>query len=242
MVRDITERKRIARELEASREQLRHFAASLDHAIEEERGRIARELHDELGQVFTALTMDLDLLDGMLTEHAPGDDFGAVGDKIEGMSQMINDSIGVVRRIASDLRPPMLDNLGLDAAIEAYAQQFSKRTGIPCALEVGPQTYPTGHIATAVFRICQEALTNIIRHADASNVWISLGYSHDGLHLNIQDDDGRGISDSQMANPLSVGLTSMRERARLLGGTLTISGLPDKGTSVSLWVSPPSPQ
>jgi signal transduction histidine kinase len=235
LIQEITERIQIQKALRKSEQRLRTFAASLDVAIEDERRRIARELHDELGQMFTGLTMDLAWLSSTL-EETPADSHNpTVREKIRTMAELIDEAITVVRQIATDLNPPLLDNLGLGPAIEAQARQFQERTGIPCetTLDMGLKLHQAQ--ATAVFRICQEAMTNVARHAAATQVKIGLGRHNGALVLEVGD-NGRSITDAQAANPRSVGLTGMRERARLLGGTLAIRGEADAGTTVTLTV------
>lgn len=235
LTQEITEREQAQEALRKSEQRLRTFAASLDAALEDERRRIARELHDELGQLFTGLTMDLAWL-GSTLEEAPADGHDpSVREKIRTMAELIDEAITVVRQIATDLSPPLLDNLGLGPAIEAQARQFQGWTGIPCetTLDMGLKLDQTQ--ATAVFRICQEAMTNVARHAAATQVKIDLGRHNSALVLEVRD-NGRGIGEAQAANPRSVGLTGMRERAHLLGGTLAIYGEAEAGTTVTLTV------
>jgi signal transduction histidine kinase len=208
-------------------EQLRALSAHVESVREEERTGIAREIHDELGQALTALKMDI----AWLERRAPSDDFR---DKLHGMAEMTNDLVDVVRRISAELRPAVLDDVGLLAAIEWQAQEFERRTGTSCDVtsNLGDRALPRD-LSTAVFRILQEALTNIARHAEATRVAIDLVEDGPRLRLTVND-NGKGIQKEAAHGPRSLGLLGMRERARHLGGTATVRGAPEGGTVVSL--------
>jgi PAS domain S-box-containing protein len=233
---DVTQRQQAEAALRTSREQLRDLASHLESVREEERARIAREIHDELGQILTGLRFDL----MRLATHLPAEQ-ATVGDDVRAMLGLVDSSIKEVRRIATDLRPRVLDDLGLVAALEWQAQEFQGRTGIPCRFHVDEaELGPNPKMDTAVFRICQETLTNVARHAAASEVTIRLKEEAGALVLTVAD-NGRGITDQGLAKRTSLGLFGMRERARLLGGTVSIDGRPGAGTTVavSIPLSPP---
>jgi PAS domain S-box-containing protein len=233
-VRDITDRKRSEKQLRDSREQLRALAAYLQSVREEERTHIAREVHDELGQTLTALKMDLAWLDKRMAEISDSGELEQFEAKISALPGRVDAIIATVRKIATELRPPVLDDLGLEAAIEWQIQEFEKRTGIKCRytgnskhMELGPDR------ATAVFRIFQETLTNIVRHADATQVNIHLREEGDKLVLEVQD-NGRGMTGRELSGSRSLGLLGMRERATMLDGEVNIIGRQGKGTTVGV--------
>jgi len=238
---DVTERRRAEEELRRSREQLRDLSAHVEWAREEERTRIAREIHDELGQALTALKMDVALLSARLREVGRPRTVAILEERLAGMSALADDTIERVRRIAKELRPGVLDDLGLEAAIEWMAQDFESRTGTRCRLRstLGDVKVPR-EVATAFFRTFQESLTNVARHARARHVEAALRRDGDRLTLEVAD-DGRGISDEAIAGAKSLGLAGMRERARRLGGDFAITGTRGKGTTVVLSVPLPAP-
>jgi PAS domain S-box-containing protein len=225
---DITDRKCAEEQLKISEQQLHQLAGYLQTVREDERTTMAREIHDELGQALTAMKMDIVWLTHRLSKS---DD--ALQKRLAATIELINATINTVRKLATQLRPGILDDLGLTAALEWQAQEFQARTGILCEfdhlaenLELEPAR------ATAVFRICQEALTNVARHAQATKVGISLQQGTLDLVLEVTD-NGRGITDNELANPHSLGLLGMRERAFLLGGNFSIKGRPNRGTTVT---------
>jgi signal transduction histidine kinase len=238
---DITERRQAEEELRRSRQQLSDLSAHVEWAREEERTVIAREVHDELGQALTALKMDVALLATRLRQDPP-----AVPDalgRLAAMSELVEDTIHRVRRIAHELRPGVLDDLGLDAAIEWAGQDFEARTGIACRVSsgLGERRLPR-ELATAFFRIFQEALTNVARHARARGVGVRLEHRGGRLTLEVTD-DGRGIAEEAIGGAKSLGLLGMRERARRLGGDVVIAAARGRGTTVSLSVPyEPGPQ
>ncbi|HTT57157.1 MAG TPA: PAS domain S-box protein [Opitutaceae bacterium] len=233
LVLDITERTRAEVALRASQEQLRALAARIEHIREEERAGLARELHDELGQGLTALQIDLSGLDAQL-QTAGLDDLPGLRDKIAGMVPRAESLIETTQTISANMRPGVLDDLGLVAAVEWLAADFEKRTGLACAAKL-PATDLTLDLglAVAMFRIVQEALTNVIRHAKASRVEIRLQATEGELQLDILD-DGRGITSSKIEDGGSLGLFSMRERAAEFGGTVAFRGEAGRGTTVSV--------
>ena len=189
---------------------------------------MAREIHDVLGQALTALKMDLASVGALAPKNNP------LKEKIGGMGQLVDETIQTVRRIASELRPGILDDLGLAAALQWQAQEFHKRTGIRCrfASEMDSVSLEKDR-STTLFRICQEALTNVTRHAKATEVQITLGQSDHGLLLQVRD-NGRGLKAGELTSPKALGLLGMQERAILVGGTCEISGEPGKGTTVTV--------
>jgi len=215
--------------LRSSREQLRALAAYLQSARESERSVIAREIHDELGSMLTGLKIDL----SWLTSRLPADQMPLL-EKSRAMSKLVSNIIQSVRRISTDLRPGMLDDLGLVAAIEWQTQEFQARTGI-CSRFTS--TLGNGkldrELDTAVFRILQETLTNVARHANATRVDITLKEKAGGIILTVRD-NGKGITQRQIFHRKSLGILGMRERALLLGGEIIIVGLPGKGTTVTV--------
>jgi PAS domain S-box-containing protein len=225
---DVSAMKRADAELRRSQDELRALSARLESVQEEERGRIAREIHDELGQVLTGLKMDLAWLAGRLPDGSLD-----LGEKVAAMGGLVDGALQSVRRIAAELRPALLDTLGLAAAIERQAAEFQARTGIPCTCTTRlgePPLDPA--LAAALFRIFQEALTNVARHAGASRVAVRLVEEGDNAVLEVRD-NGRGITVEELASQDGLGITGMRERARALGGDVAIIGTPAAGTRVT---------
>jgi PAS domain S-box-containing protein len=211
VITDITKRAEEDREAEQSRQELRQLSANLVQAREEERRRIARELHDELGQRLSTLHMELSNLPVSRAGRADLE-------SVSSMLAMVDETVASVRRIATELRPLMLDDLGLKAAIEWLARDWARRKGIPVHLDLWDQDPPIGDTcAIALFRMVQEALTNIIRHAHASRADIRLHLEHDQITLTVQD-DGVGFPAPSPKRKNSHGLLGMRERAQMLGG------------------------
>jgi PAS domain S-box-containing protein len=223
-IRDITERKRTEEELQRSFDRLRALAARLQRAREEERTSVAREIHDELGQALTAIKIDL----SSVIRELPQDKKG----RSESILKLVDQTIQSVRRISSELRPAILDALGLVAAVEWAAEDFEVRTGIKCRLDLPQEDIVIDQErATTLFRIFQETLTNVVRHANATEVNAQLAKEEGSLTLKIHD-NGKGIDAEQLSSSRSLGILGMRERALLLGGELDISGAPGKGTTV----------
>jgi PAS domain S-box-containing protein len=227
MVSDITDRKQAEEQLRTSREQLRSLSAHLESMREEERKNMAREIHDELGQMLTALKIDLSSLTERSTEEQQ-----LLVEKTKSMNELIDMAIETVKRISEELRPPVLDDLGIAVALEWQAAEFEKLTQIKCEFSSNPKDIVLDpDRSTAVFRIFQETLTNVVRHSDASKVKAVLVKEADRIVLTIKD-DGKGIGKKQIADPKAFGLIGMRERARFWGGEVRVSGAPGKGTSV----------
>ncbi|MFB0516693.1 MAG: PAS domain S-box protein [Candidatus Neomarinimicrobiota bacterium] len=229
VARDITERKKTEQEVKQSHEQLRNLSVYLQSVREEERGGIAREIHDELGQELTALKMDLSWLSSKLQP-----DQKPLQQKANAMTELTNSMIQTVKRISSELRPAVLDDLGVIAALDWEIAEFFKHTGIRCALKVEPDEFDLDpDRSTAVYRIFQEALTNIARHSRATAVEAILKVSPDRLELEIKD-NGIGITEEQIHSPDSFGLIGIRERAMQFGGEARIEGITGEGTSISV--------
>jgi len=229
--RDITERKRADEELLTSREQLRNLAAHLQAVREGERTSIAREIHDDLGQTLTALKMDLSLLGAKLPK-----DQKSLLKKTKSMSKLIDSTIQTVQRISAELRPGVLDDVGLTAALEWQGNEFQKRTGIKCELTVDPEDiFLDKDRSTAIFRIFQETLTNVARHSKAKWIKVNLKKKARRLELKVRD-NGRGITEEQISNSKSFGLIGIRERVQFLGGKVEIRGIQNRGTTLKAWI------
>jgi PAS domain S-box-containing protein len=227
--RDVTQRRQEEKEILRSRQELRDLTTRLQLVREEERTYLAREVHDELGQALTGLKIDLAWLRSRMTDRT-------LVDRVQSIIVRIDGAMDTVRRIATDLRPSVLDDLGLVAAVEWQAQEFERSTGIPVQLEVQAEHVELEDIcATTAFRILQETLTNVARHANATRVTIALRVSAEALTLEVRD-NGRGISKAEMASPRSLGLLGSRERAIACGGELVIDGVRGKGTTHSLGI------
>ena len=237
LTHEIKEKKIAEEQFRESQGQLRALAARLISVREEERTRIAREIHDELGQVLTGLKLEVTWLAKRLAA-----DQKPLLEKTETMCRLIDSTVRLVRRISSGLRPEILDEMGLVAAIGWQAGEFQKRMGIRCRLELpADEVGLDKELSTAVFRIFQEVLTNIARHARASSVNVDLDISDDRLSLRVAD-NGIGIADGQIRSRESLGLLGMRERAQLFGGEVTIQAAPRIGTTVSLLIPRSRPQ
>ena len=226
---EIGERERIEGELRKSLERLRALAARLQHVREEERTRVAREMHDELGQACTAIKMDLASISRKTTARQV-----QLRAKLDSAMQLVDRTIFTVRRIASDLRPRTLDDLGLSAALEWQAQEFQRRTGIRCVLNLPTEPLALdSQRATAIFRIFQESLTNVARHAQATEVQARLEMSKSELIFEVRD-NGKGFDPNKTNLRKSLGLVGMQERALVLDGELDIEGVLGTGTTVAL--------
>jgi signal transduction histidine kinase len=227
---DITELKRSRHALAESRERLRELARHLNATIEADRSRIAREIHDQLGQAMTGLKLDLGWLGRKLEQGLSGVD-SSVRDRIGTMSRLIDDTIRTVRRVATELRPAVLDDLGLGPALETLAEQFTERSGVTCETDFPEQITLASQQATALYRIAQEALTNVSRHANATWVKLQLSAEQNTVILEIADNGG-GISTERMTGRRSLGLLGMQERANELGGEVAIDSKRGEGTTV----------
>ena len=229
--REIGNRQRADEELQMSRDHLRALAARLQNVREEERTRIAREIHDELGQSLTAIKIDLTTL----VRDLPMKE-GPALQRSQSMLKLLDQAIQSVQSMATDLRPGILDDLGVAAAVEWAAEVFEARTGTKCRVsvpDVGMATDPER--TTALFRIFQETLTNVARHAHATDVNVRLSQENGNLALEVHD-NGQGIRQEQLSSRKSLGILGMRERALLLGGELIIHGSPGAGTTVRVCI------
>jgi signal transduction histidine kinase len=225
--RRLAELRRTQEGLEASRAQLRALFLHLQSAREEERKHVAREIHDELGQALTVLKMDA----SWLQRHLAGKAAPALA-KLRAMLELIDGTVRKVQQLSAALRPGLLDDLGLRAALEWQAEEFAQRTGLPCELAFCPEEIALDpDRSLALFRVFQEALTNVYRHARASRVRASLEVREGRAVLEVRD-DGRGITPQESASPRALGLIGMRERLYPWGGELEIQGLPRQGTSL----------
>jgi signal transduction histidine kinase len=215
--------------LKESEDKLRRLAAHLISVREEERAHIAREIHDELGQVLTGIKMEVGWLAKRLTEPQ-------LLEKTDSMSKLIDSTVQTVRKIATGLRPEMLDDMGLVAAIGWQAKDFQKRTGVRCRVKLPPETTKLDiDVATTAFRIFQEILTNVARHSRATRVDIDLGVTDEQVSLEVHD-NGVGIAESDLHGRKSLGLLGMHERALLFGGEVSITGSPGHGTRVAVTI------
>ena len=234
VIRDISNRKLAEEHILDSQKQLKTFAAHLQTIREEERVVISRELHDNLGQILTALRIDLSRLIKKLNDNDKNMDIHSLADHAAELMPLIDTSIQMTRKISRELRPRILDELGLVAAIEWQVEKFIKRTGVACTFHSDVQKIETEvSNKIAVFRIIQEALTNIARHAHASRVVVRIKQFDQSIIVEVKD-NGSGINGNYISGTNSLGLAGMRERAVLLGGTLMIKGKPGEGTVVKL--------
>ena len=234
---EITERETAQAQLQALTDELRALTTRIESVREEERTRIAREVHDELGGALTGLKMDLT----RLRRQAEAQNIDAVLTQAQSMLQLLDSTVKTVRRIATDLRPGVLDDFGLVAAIEWQLQDFQTRAGIECQFVTNVDDLPLPpEAATAMFRVFQETLTNVARHAQATRVAVDLQQLAGHVRLRVED-NGRGFAARELAGSRSLGLVGMRERVRLLDGELNIDGAPGQGTTVLVRVPLPRP-
>jgi PAS domain S-box-containing protein len=229
---DVTERMQAEEQLQTTSEQLRALSARFQSAREEEGRRIAREIHDELGSMLTGLKWDLEEIGRTISNQLNPSELSALSEKLHASIKLTDISLDTLRRIAAELRPSVLDDLGLAAAIEWQAQQFQARTGIFCSCDCSAYDLELNEEpATAVFRIFQEALTNILRHAQATRVDIKISKEKSQLTLSVSD-NGKGIKVGEISGTESLGLLGMRERAHLVGGDIEVKGREGNGTVV----------
>jgi len=229
ILRDITLRKQYEDDLKRQQQELRELSARVLEAREEEKTRIARELHDELGQLLTALKMDL----SWLRERLPA---GEAAEKAGEMGQMLDHTVTATRRISADLRPLMLDDLGLAEAAGWLVEDFAKRSGIQVEARIAediPLENLSKSASTAIYRAVQESLTNVARHSGAKQAWVLIEVDEDALYVEVED-DGRGIAPQDLSKSRSLGLKGMRERVAFLGGAMEVGRAPRGGTRLRL--------
>jgi PAS domain S-box-containing protein len=228
-IRNISKRRQAERELTESRAKLKQLSISLQRAREDDRAHFARELHDQLGQNLTALRIDFNSLANAMTTVEP-----ATLTRLTTIDQLIDSMVDTTRQICDELRPGMLDDLGFEAAISSYVKNFTQRFTIPCDLLLDSEAYGLDEsLSTTLFRIVQEALTNIARHARASHAMVALQDRGDELLLTIAD-DGCGLSTALEGERKTYGLLGMRERVDMLGGRLAIDSAPGRGTHIEV--------
>lgn len=228
ILRDVTERMRAEDELRRSKAELQELGSTAHVAREHEKSRISRELHDELGQALTMLQMDV-----TWCRHKC-EDRPEVAAKLERMQGLLKTTVASTRRIAADLRPTMLDDLGMVPAVEWLVENFSQRTGVPCDLTIGdPDLTLDGARSSAVYRIVQESLTNIAKHAEASAADVAIRRDGPDLVVRVHD-DGVGFATVDPRKPMSFGLVGLRERAAMLGGQVNIASAIGEGTTVEV--------
>lgn len=232
---EISERKKIEAALQDSRERLRLLSIHLQKIREDERTALSRELHDQFGQALTGMKLDVSWIKRRLSDRD-----GLIIGRLDSILEALDRTIISVQHMSAKLRPIVLDHFGLRDAAELAARDMKKKANIACRIIADPYNISLDDtISTGAFRILQESLTNVLRHARAKEVIISLKKKNHALIMEIID-NGRGITKKQMASPQSLGLTGMQERARALGGSLSIAGVRGKGTTVTLIVPLPS--
>jgi len=234
IIRDITERMQNEKAIRESNERLHGLAAHLQTIREDERTSVAREIHDQLGQELTALKMDISFLKKRIETSGDNPEWGGILESLKSMTDVTDQTINSVRKIARELRPDLLDKLGLREAIEWHTEEFEKRTGIKYHLDFPEQELSFDqNLNTTIFRIVQESLTNVARHSKAGEVSIELKTDDRYLYLEIKD-NGRGISEDEINNTKSLGLVGIRERAYSAGGEFKIKGIEGKGTELKI--------
>lgn len=224
--KDITDRKKVEDELQSSLEQLHQLTQYIEKVREDERVAISRELHDDLGQALTAVKIDLGIINQMISDSK-------IVLKINKLSELVKDSINTVQRLTAQLRPQILDDLGLEAAIEWFTREFAKRNEMGVFLHIDSGLSISPEVSLAIFRIMQESLTNISRHARASRADIWLRKSGDNIILTISD-DGSGITEDEIKSKKSFGIIGMKERTASLGGSFEIYPGKEKGTEIKI--------
>jgi signal transduction histidine kinase len=226
--KDITERKIAEEELKSSLSQLHQLTQHIEEVRENERVIISRELHDDLGQALTAVKIDLGIIARNITDSE-------IVSKIKKVSDLVGETIKTVQRLTSQLRPAIIDDLGLEATVEWYTNEFAQRNGITVLLDIDSRLYITPEASLIIFRILQESLTNISRHSGATHVDIVLAKTDVSVSFRISD-NGIGITENEINSKTSFGIMSMKERAGSLGGTFNIYTENEKGTTITLFL------
>lgn len=230
-VEDISEQQRAEEQLIMLTQKLRDLAGHIEAGMEKERKRLAREIHDGIGSALSAINMELSVLGKNISSGRTGK---AITNQIQNMAHLVERSIDLVRNVATQLRPEVLDELGLIATLKWYSKEFENRTGILTGYIVFPKDFEIGtEISTAVFRIFQEIMNNISKHAAASKVTIFLRKQPHQLFLRVRD-NGIGINESESSDRKSFGIIGMNERVKLLHGQMHITGIPGNGTTVEI--------
>jgi PAS domain S-box-containing protein len=230
---DITERKKAEDELRESRQQLRALAARIQALREEERAAISREIHDVLGQGLTSLKIDISRLNKKLPEVGDETVRVRMAERFKAVIELLDETLATVKNLCTELRPRLLDTFGLSAAVEWQCAEFQRRSGIACESRLPKDELPlSAEVSTALFRILQEALTNVARHSRATNVYIELAAEDEYVCLSVRD-NGRGVTEEEIAASRSLGILGMRERAALFGGDVVVKGEPAQGTTVT---------
>ena len=230
-IRNITVRKQAQRELAASKTQVQQLASFLQRAREDDRAHFARELHDQLGQNLAALRINFNSLSSNLREPEL-----AIVQRLAAIDQIINSTVDATRLICEGLRPGMLDDLGFEAAISSYVKNFTLQFAVPCDLLMDSEDYGLDKaLSTELFRIVQEGLTNIARHANATHAMVAVQDRGDDLQLSIAD-DGCGVSPTLMQEKKTYGLLGIRERVNILGGTMSVDSSPGRGTHIEVCI------
>jgi len=227
-IRDVTDHAVAQEKLRSSYEEMRRLSAHIEEVRENERAAIARELHDVLGQILAVIHMDLRWLDKKIPAHEK-----ELLNKVASALALVKQATGTVQRVSSGLRPVVLDDFGLVAAVEHFVRQFGDQTGIRTSLRIEQTIDVDKNTGIALYRILQEALTNVIRHANATTLEVSLLGTEGTVRLTVRD-NGRGISDEEMLSNSSLGILGMRERASFIGGQMEISGANGKGTQITV--------
>ncbi|MBL8017315.1 MAG: sensor histidine kinase, partial [Ignavibacteria bacterium] len=231
---EITEKILAEEKEKQTNEMLHSLAAHLQTIREEERTMISREIHDQLGQELTALKMDIAFLARKIEKSKDMPDFEGILEGLRSMSDITDQTINSVRRIARELRPDILDKLGLKDAIEWHAEEFTKRTGIRSSVSFSDSEFQLGqNLDTTIYRIVQEALTNVARHSGANFVKLGLILNGKKIYLSIED-NGKGITEEEIKNAKSLGLVGIKERAHSVNGQISITGIKDKGTKLNI--------
>ncbi|MBC7905080.1 MAG: PAS domain S-box protein [Gemmatimonadaceae bacterium] len=231
LANDITEQHQAQNALKDSHDQLRQLASHMEEVREEERIHIAREIHDELGQQLTGIKMDVSWISKKLVSEDE-----STRQKIKNVMELLDGAVKTVRKISSELRPSLLDDLGLGAAMEWHGEEFGRRSGLNIEF-VAPISHPDlpSNVATGIFRIYQESLTNVARHANATHVFATLQFEEEQLSLTVRD-NGQGFDASKIGEKKTLGLLGIKERALMMDGEYEISSIPGKGTTVSIVV------